>query len=76
MVRVPFHKIDQNIQIFFFRIRHIILKFNLKAGNTIIGGRLSTVDLLIKVACFVKNVNNIFNIKEADLNLLIQGGQL
>jgi len=24
------------------------------------GGRLSTVDLLIKVACFVKMVNNIF----------------
>ncbi len=24
------------------------------------GGRLSTVDLLIKVACFVKNVNYIF----------------
>jgi hypothetical protein len=49
-------------------IRSTILKFNLKAGNTIIGGRLSTVDLLIKVACFVKNVNNVFNIKGADLN--------
>jgi hypothetical protein len=27
-----------------------------------------TVDLLIKVACFVTKVNNIFNIKVADLN--------
>ncbi len=32
-------------------------------GNTNYGGRLSTVDLLIKVACFVKKENNIFNIK-------------
>jgi hypothetical protein len=29
----------------------------------ILRGRLSTVDLLIKVACFVKRENNIFNIK-------------
>ncbi len=29
--------------------------------------RLSTVEPLIKVPCFVKNINNIFN-KEADLN--------
>jgi hypothetical protein len=34
-------------------------------GNTKWGGRLNTVDLLIKVACFVKNVNNIFNIKRS-----------
>ncbi len=34
-----------------------------KPGNTNGGGRLSTADLLIKVACFVKNENNIFNIK-------------
>jgi hypothetical protein len=39
-----------------------------KAGNTNVGERFSTVDLLIKVACFVKNVNNTFNIKVADLN--------
>jgi hypothetical protein len=26
-------------------------------------GRLSTADLLIKVACFVKKENNIFNVK-------------
>jgi hypothetical protein len=35
------------------------------AGNTNWGERLSTVDLLIKVTCFVKNVNNIFNIKRS-----------
>jgi hypothetical protein len=28
------------------------------------GGRLNTVDLLIKVACFVKKENDIFNKKE------------
>jgi len=27
------------------------------------GGRLSTIDLLTKLACFVKNRNNISNIK-------------
>jgi hypothetical protein len=32
-------------------------------GKTYRRGRLSTVDLLIKVACFVKKENNIFNIK-------------
>jgi hypothetical protein len=32
------------------------------------GGRLSTVDLLIKVACFVKKENNKFRIKRAYLN--------
>jgi hypothetical protein len=34
-----------------------------RAGNTNRGVRLSTVELLIKVACFVKQENNIFNIK-------------
>ncbi len=43
--------------------------------NTNLGGRLSTVDLLIKLACFGKNVNNIFCKKGAKLNLLVQGGQ-
>jgi hypothetical protein len=32
------------------------------------GSVLSTVDLLIKGACFVKEVNYIFNIKGADIN--------
>ncbi len=46
------------------------MKFILKAfvkgfgsGNTNRSGTLSTIDLLIKVACFVGNVNNIFNFK-------------
>jgi len=34
------------------------------------------VDILIMVTCFVKNVNNIFNVKWADLNKLVQEGQL
>jgi hypothetical protein len=33
------------------------------AGNTNLRGRLSTVDLLIKEACFVAKVNNILNAK-------------
>ncbi len=32
-------------------------------GNTKLSGRLSTVDLLIKVAYFVTKANKIFNIK-------------
>ncbi len=43
-------------------------------GNTNYRGRLSTTDLLIKVACFVKKVNDIFNVKRADPNKLVHGG--
>ncbi len=45
-----------------------------KKGHRIVQGILtegewlSTVDLLIKVPCFVKEVNNIFIVKVADLN--------
>ncbi len=46
------------------------------AGNTNWKGRLSTVDLLIKVVCFVNKETNIFNAKMIDLNELEQGGQL
>ncbi len=46
------------------------------AGNTNWGGKLSTIDLLIKVDCFVKKENIIFNIKQADLNWLVQGSWL
>jgi hypothetical protein len=49
--------------------------YSILAGNTNWGGRLSTVDQLIKVACFVKKVNNIFNIKR-NWSKLVQGGQL
>ncbi len=34
-----------------------------EARKTNLRERLSTVDLLIKVACFVKKVNNILNIE-------------
>jgi hypothetical protein len=37
---------------------------------------LSWFNLLINLACFLKNVNSIFNIQGADLNKLAQGGQL
>ena len=37
-------------------------------GKTNRRGRLSTVGLLIEVACFVKEVNNMINKKAADLN--------
>ncbi len=49
---------------------------NTTPGNANWGGGLSTVDLLIEVACFDKNVNIIFNKKGTDLNKLVQGGQL
>ncbi len=42
-------------------------------GNTNIGGRLGTVDLLIKVACFVKEVNDIFKIKRSWSKLEVNG---
>ncbi len=36
-----------------------------EAGNTHRRGRLLTVDLLINLTCFVKKVNNTFNVKSA-----------
>jgi hypothetical protein len=48
----------------------------INTGNTNWGGRLSTVDLLVWQACFCKKkINKDFNIKRADLNWLVQGGQ-
>jgi len=38
---------------------------NHMAGNTNWRGRISTRDLLINVACFKTNVNNIFNLKSS-----------
>jgi hypothetical protein len=46
---------------------HLKVKYYLNQGILTVG-RISTVDLLIKSACFVKEVNNIFDIKRADLN--------
>jgi hypothetical protein len=42
-------------------------KLTKDVGNTYLRGKLSTVDVLFKVACFVKKVY-IFKIKLADLN--------
>ncbi len=42
-------------------------------SNFLTKGRLSTVNLLIKLTC-LKNVNNIFKLITADLNELAQGG--
>jgi hypothetical protein len=43
----------------------ILVVVMLNAGNSNRGGRLSTVDLLIKVAGFVKKVNVIFNLERS-----------
>ncbi len=45
-------------------------------GNSYWRERLSTVDLLIKMGCFVKKENLVPVWKAADLNSLVQGGQL
>jgi hypothetical protein len=55
-------------------VGQLILKTKDVAGNTNYRGRLSTVYLLVKVACFVTKIKNIFNIKMTDLSLLAQGG--
>ncbi len=49
----------------------MLRKYQLKARNIkvilqgILSGGLSTVDLLIKAACFVKKTNNNFSIKRS-----------
>jgi hypothetical protein len=58
-----------------FYSRRLLINWSmLRAGKTNGRGRLRTVDLLIKVACFVKKLNNNCNIKGPDLNELVQGG--
>jgi hypothetical protein len=47
-----------------------------QARNSYRRGRLSTVDLLIKIGSFVERKNIVSVLKTADLNLLVQGGQL
>jgi hypothetical protein len=64
----PHNHTFQNFQTFLIMILPIGMKCRglasiSRSGNTNCRGRLSTVDLLIKVGCFVKKVNNIFNIK-------------
>jgi hypothetical protein len=49
---------------------------SIPAGNPHCTGRLSTVDLAIKVACFVKDKKYFSVLKTAGLKLLVQGRQL
>ncbi len=44
--------------------------------ESLLKGRISTVDLLIRVACLVRNVNNIFSMKMSRLKLVSNGAQL
>jgi hypothetical protein len=50
------------------------VNFNSEARNTNKRGRLSTLDLLIKVACFVKKINIMFNAQRLS-KLGNKGGQ-
>jgi hypothetical protein len=56
-----------NFEEFFARCKAVLKRYH-SQGILTEGERLSTGDLLIKVACFVKIVNNFLNIKGADLN--------
>jgi hypothetical protein len=49
--------------------------FHFFSGNSNRSGKLRTFDPLIKVACFVKKVNNVCNIK-ISRSKLVHGGQL
>ncbi len=50
-------------------------EMTVEAGKTNCRGRLSTVDLLIGVTCFVKKINNISSEKTIVLSWLKWGGQ-
>ncbi len=52
-----------------------VCAYYVTVGNTNWTGTLSTINLLTKVACFVKNWIVIAISKAADLNGLAQGGQ-
>jgi hypothetical protein len=58
-----------------FKILLALFCTNICFQGTLTGReRLSTVDLLIEAAVFVKKVINILNEKRADINELVQGG--
>ncbi len=46
------------------------MTFKAEAGNTNQRGRLSTLDLLIKLGCFISKVNNVFNLKSSCTKLV------
>ncbi len=63
MQQSPLHYDKKCAKLMGFKSRKNILHFKNPLQGTLTGrGRLSTVDLLIKVACFVKK-NHILNIK-------------
>ncbi len=47
-----------------------------KSGNPYLVGRLNTIDLLVKITCFVKKEKNVSVTKAGDFTKLVQGGQL
>jgi hypothetical protein len=61
-VEVTIHKPSRRL---YKAITLKLLVANLQLGKTNYRGRNSTVDLLIKVACFVQDVNDIFNTKRS-----------
>jgi len=64
-----------------YKLRHtgkcccLTQKYWTRTGNTNWRGRLSTVDLPIKIACFVENKYTNSVSKGADLNYSVQGGK-
>ena len=63
-----------NALAYFHRIS-VTRKCYLRSGNPYWSGRFSTVDLLIKIGCFVKIKNIVSVWKATDLSYLVQGGQ-
>jgi len=53
-----------------------LLEGKMSPGNANFRGRINTVHLLIEVACFEIKENNVCIIKAADLNRVVQGGNL
>jgi hypothetical protein len=46
-----------------FKVSYSVIFYTQHRHGTLTEGRFSTADLLTKVACFVKRVNDMFNIK-------------
>jgi hypothetical protein len=59
---------------FKFKLGPMTKGYSVELAHKYLSTRLSTIDLLVKMACFVKN-KNIFSIKTSDLNDIVQGGQ-
>jgi hypothetical protein len=46
-----------------FKVSYSVIFDTQRRQGTLFEGRFSAADLLVKVACFVKRVNDMFNIK-------------